>query len=46
MFVDDKNSVYIGTSGWYYKHWQGNFYIKDCDEKDYLKLNLQEKWQE
>lgn len=30
-----KGKIYIGTSGWSYKHWKGNFYprtIKDSDE--------------
>jgi uncharacterized protein YecE (DUF72 family) len=30
-----KPAIYIGTSGWSYKHWKGNFYpadIKDSDE--------------
>jgi uncharacterized protein YecE (DUF72 family) len=28
---------YIGTSGWQYKHWKGNFYPKDLAQKDWLK---------
>jgi len=32
-----KNTVNIGTSGWNYKHWYGNFYPDDMKEKDFLK---------
>ena len=28
------NGVYIGTSGWQYKHWQGVFYPDDLEQKD------------
>lgn len=35
--MSDVNLVHIGTSGWYYKHWRGNFYPKGCEEKDYLE---------
>lgn len=24
-----KGKIYIGTSGWHYKHWKGNFYPAD-----------------
>ena len=30
-------SVHIGTSGWHYKHWLGNFYPDNFKEKEYLK---------
>ena len=29
--------VNIGTSGWSYKHWRGNFYPDNLTEKQYLK---------
>jgi uncharacterized protein YecE (DUF72 family) len=35
-----KGKVYIGTSGWHYKHWKGTFYpgdIKEADQFDYYK---------
>lgn len=35
--MNKTNSIYIGTSGWYYKHWQGNFYPQNITEKEYLK---------
>jgi uncharacterized protein YecE (DUF72 family) len=27
-----KAKVYIGTSGWHYKHWKGNFYPEDTSD--------------
>ncbi len=30
-------NIHIGTSGWSYKHWRGNFYPENISEKDYLK---------
>jgi len=32
-----EKSIYIGTSGWSYKHWRGNFYPENISEKEYLK---------
>lgn len=29
--------IYIGTSGWSYKHWKGTFYPKELKEKDQLE---------
>lgn len=29
--------VYIGTSGWMYQHWAGNFYPKNLPQKDWLR---------
>lgn len=29
-----KGKVYIGTSGWLYKHWRGTFYPKGLPQKD------------
>lgn len=31
-----KGRIYIGTSGWHYKHWVGNFYPENIKEKDQL----------
>ena len=28
-----KTSIYIGTSGWNYKHWRGNFYPEGIPQK-------------
>jgi uncharacterized protein YecE (DUF72 family) len=30
--------VHIGTSGWYYDHWEGPFYPKGMAKKDYLEF--------
>lgn len=29
--------LYIGTSGWQYKGWKGNFYPEDIPQKDWLR---------
>jgi len=29
--------VYIGTSGWMYKHWNSKFFPKDLAKKDWLR---------
>ncbi|WP_316847172.1 DUF72 domain-containing protein [Pedobacter psychrodurus] len=29
--------IYIGTSGWKYRHWEGTFYPSDLKKKDQLK---------
>lgn len=35
--MGEKNSkIYIGTSGWHYKHWQGTFYPAETKPKAYL----------
>ncbi len=31
-----KGNIYIGTSGWHYKHWKSIFYPKDLNERDQL----------
>ena len=28
--------IRIGTSGWLYKHWQGNFYPEDISQKQWF----------
>jgi uncharacterized protein YecE (DUF72 family) len=33
-----KQKIFIGTSGWNYKHWKENFYPKDTPQKDWLKF--------
>jgi len=30
------NCIHVGTSGWSYKHWRGNFYPDNLTEKEYL----------
>lgn len=35
-----KGSIYIGTSGWKYKHWKGTFYPPGLKEKDELTYYL------
>lgn len=34
----NKNLINIGTSGWNYKHWKGNFYPDELKQKDFLKF--------
>jgi uncharacterized protein YecE (DUF72 family) len=36
-----KGKIYIGTSGWHYKHWKGTFYPADIKEADQLSYYLQ-----
>jgi len=36
-----KSGIYIGTSGWHYKHWKGTFYPEDIKEKDQLAAYIQ-----
>ncbi|HKB87439.1 MAG TPA: DUF72 domain-containing protein, partial [Ignavibacteriaceae bacterium] len=33
-----KGKVYIGTSGWNYKHWKENFYPGDLKQKKWLEF--------
>jgi len=38
--MKDGNSIYVGTSGWKYKHWDNNFYpkeIKNTKQLDYYQ---------
>lgn len=30
--------IYLGTSGWYYKHWIGNFYPKNLEKSKWLEF--------
>lgn len=32
-----EGKIYVGTSGWHYKHWQGTFYPPDLKPRDYLQ---------
>jgi uncharacterized protein YecE (DUF72 family) len=36
-----KGKVYIGTSGWHYKHWVGPFYPEKTKPKEFMKFYLQ-----
>ncbi|MFW6140432.1 MAG: DUF72 domain-containing protein [Acidobacteriota bacterium] len=36
-----QNNIYIGTSGWHYKHWKGVFYPSDTPNKEYLRYYVQ-----
>jgi uncharacterized protein YecE (DUF72 family) len=36
-----KGKLYVGTSGWNYKHWMGNFYPEDLKAKDWLRYYSQ-----
>ncbi|MFO7606563.1 MAG: DUF72 domain-containing protein [Desulfurivibrionaceae bacterium] len=31
-----QGKLYIGTSGWHYTHWRGNFYPEKCKPADFL----------
>jgi uncharacterized protein YecE (DUF72 family) len=33
-----KSKIHIGTSGWNYKHWKGNFYPEDVPQKKWLEF--------
>ena len=33
-----RGKIYVGTSGWNYKHWKGNFYPEDLKQKEWLKF--------
>jgi uncharacterized protein YecE (DUF72 family) len=32
-----REKIYVGTSGWNYKHWKGNFYPEDLKQTEWLK---------
>jgi uncharacterized protein YecE (DUF72 family) len=34
--MSDNRQIFIGTSGWHYKHWKGPFYPSDMNTKDFL----------
>lgn len=36
-----ENQIYIGTSGWSYKHWKGTFYPKELKVKDQFNYYLE-----
>lgn len=33
-----KSKIYIGTSGWHYKHWKGTFYPENIKEQDQFEV--------
>jgi len=33
-----KNKIHIGTSGWHYQEWKGQFYPKDMDSREFLSF--------
>lgn len=33
--------IYVGTSGWNYRHWKGNFYPEHLKQKEWLKFYSQ-----
>jgi uncharacterized protein YecE (DUF72 family) len=35
-----EQKIYIGTSGWHYKHWMGNFYPEGVKSKDFTAYYL------
>lgn len=35
-----KGALYIGTSGWHYKHWIGTYYPADTKEQEQLSLYI------
>ena len=36
-----KSRIYVGTSGWHYKYWVGNFYPAGTQSKDFKEYYLQ-----
>ncbi len=36
----EQRKIYIGTSGWHYKHWMGNFYPPGLKSKDFTSYFL------
>ncbi|WP_242927215.1 DUF72 domain-containing protein [Pontibacter vulgaris] len=36
----EQRQIYIGTSGWHYKHWVGNFYPAGLKSKDFTNFYL------
>lgn len=36
-----KPKIYIGTSGWHYKHWKGNFYPEDTSDAEQFNYYIQ-----
>jgi uncharacterized protein YecE (DUF72 family) len=37
----EKHKIYIGTSGWSYKHWRGTFYPEEIKVKDHFSYYIQ-----
>ena len=41
--INGRQKIYIGTSGWHYKHWKGTFYpadIKDAAQFSYYQKHF------
>ena len=38
--MSKKGKVYVGTSGWHYKHWIGEFYPEDIRSKEFIDYYL------
>jgi uncharacterized protein YecE (DUF72 family) len=38
IFMKNQENIYIGTSGWHYRHWRGPFYPEDLPAADQLKF--------
>ena len=36
------NRIYIGTSGWNYRHWKGNFYPQNISQKNWLQYYIKQ----
>lgn len=41
MTASKQLKVFIGTSGWQYKHWKGDFYPEDIPIKNWLQFYIQ-----
>jgi len=41
MNEEKTRNLYIGTSGWHYKHWIGSFYPEELPKKNMLKYYVQ-----
>lgn len=38
--IEKKSNIYIGTSGWHYRHWKGSFYPQDISNEHMLEYYL------
>ncbi len=38
--MEEKSKIYIGTSGWHYKHWKGTFYPEKLPVREYMNHYL------
>ncbi|WP_277620025.1 DUF72 domain-containing protein [Rufibacter ruber] len=39
--MQEKGTIYIGTSGWHYPYWKGNFYPAGMASKDFTRHYIQ-----